>query len=241
MVKELLCNKYLQAISELEASGRFDNIPGLVAKIRAQQNEEAGIALIFLTLEGKYIEQDIAPTRTKLIQLAKTSANGAFALGVLLSCDDSPIGVDRVQSESSLRRVTVGSLAKKLPNDKLAVAAKIIGDYYSDGIHFKKDLYEAYRFHELAAKNGCIDSLCSIGALLLNGGLGAFGDVLKIDEARGAKYLAAAHSKGSEVASGILAKYHTKKALGILRQVKSLDSDGENLLNAMAKIEWLLD
>ncbi|WP_146147041.1 sel1 repeat family protein [Photobacterium kishitanii] len=237
-----LCNGYLSALFAEKRKANNDKIPSLVEKLKiaSEKNEDALIALSCLRLMGELVEKDVTGAKASLARLVKSSPNVAFTVGVLAACKESGYGEDVFLSESNLRRVVSGNLSKKISADKCAVAARMLGDYYSNGKHFKVDVTEAARFYELAAMSGCVDSLCSLGKQLLYGGIGAFGDAFKIDEAKGLKFLSIADSKGNSDAAIILAKYHMKKSLDILSRVPRIDKDDAELLKALKRVEWRL-
>ena len=231
-----LCNKYLD---DLIIDKSY--VTKVIADAKAGE-KDALIAYSVIQLVGFCVEKNKQQALNRLNAfMSSGDAYGRFIGGVLKSDPVFEYGVDILVAEDYLRSVAFGGKAGGVDDDKTAVAARILGEFYSGAFEeIQMDEMESFRAHKLSAELGCVESMVEVGRMLINGVSGLFDITIEKDEPSGVKLLLDASGRGDDDATKELVKYYLRKAAGFGDSVKEVNGEIREILNIVSSIKWML-
>jgi TPR repeat protein len=204
-----------EAYKLLEESAKLKNINSLFQLARIHLNDEHNVKNVKKSLA--YFEQS-----SRMGHMGSS-----YELGLIYYHGK----IEKKNMEKAEDFLRKASLGKK---DSLTDAQHLMGYIYENGLlgdHV--DLGEAFRFYQMAAISGHMQSQYKVGNYFINGIL----DVLDVDLEQGIKYLQMASEKSDIKACNSLAKIYIEEAKKLLTKSSLEDKDAEYVLNPLNKIK----
>ena len=228
---EKIDNKYLALLTS--SPEKTTSIVKKVKNASAKKEVDACVALVVMMCCGIGVEKNTAQALSYCETIGRDFSlfQPSEALGLIFHYGLYGAKIDKNRAEDLLRQAALNGLK---------ISAKILASYYISGEYFKKDIAEAVRWYEVAASQGDSEAMALMGEILLNGGTGVFGDIVKKEPIKGLEYLRKSAELGFQNAQQILLKHHLREAETLAKQISSNNPEMVDIRTCLDNIKWVI-